>query len=356
MRFRPRIRFNGSITPPIDPPAVPERAGGWADLYNGGIGVTGAGDIAPTSFSNWEDLWDDLEATPILTPKRYLYTGTDVNLSDVDYRKDFTQNKTIEASAGQRLQFGTIRMVEWKNCIFRNFRRRKSFNDAIRVLGCEGMWFDHIEIDGEATVQGTSTIGDGGLDITSSGETPSDYITISNSYFHNCERTVLISASNDDIQSRGKKRVTFRNCHFRNNHIRQPFARFGKIHLLNNLYDYDPRFTAVSGLQYQWARCVEVGFEAQIYSQANYYKGHRYAFYDQDPTLSGILSDGDWFDDDHFDPTRWNPSIVPIRPSNVIWNPNSTIGYNFPIALMTPEQARTYALTWAGAKYHLKYP
>lgn len=357
--YRPRIyfpTFNGNI--PTVPPVLSESAGGWADY---GIATTGAGDIAYSPYDDFEEMWDDFKnVTPLSTPKNYLYTGPDVLLDEQAYRAIGLQNKTITASSGQLLERGCIQMDSWNNVIFRNFRRKNILspsyeNDAFRILGSTHIWLDHCDIDGEATASGTGKIGDGGIDI--SGE--SDLITISNTKLQRMEKTSLIVSDNSLIANRGKGRVTYRNCEWKNNHIRQPFVRFGWVHLLNCFFHYDPIFTRAF-YQYGGARLAECGFESQIFSEHNYYAPHRYGFKDQDNNvgaISGIKSVGDFWEETELENlTSWGSSLREIRPENVSFDPRVLSGYNYALDLMSPAEARLYALQWAGAKYHIKNP
>ena len=385
-------------TPPIPPFA--ERAGGWADLHPEGI-VTG-GESGLTYYFNEESsrvsarngltytgfdaMWTFLGDNPT-TAMTIVWNGGDVNLlarnygigtNPYPYRIPQSgtpaltiENKTVMTSAGQKFIGGSFQFKGWKNCIIRNWVRLGDGqggeeNDYLPHAGngmnftnSERIWVDHCEIDSQATTDGTGQLKDASLDFA----LMSDYITVSNCYIRRSEKTSLISYSDTDFDDRGKLRITFRNNLWENNHLRQPYVRFGKPHHLNSVFRYVPTFTA-SVTQYPWARIIEIGVESQIYSQANKYYGHRYCLMDRDweneSALSGFITDGDWSDPS---PTFSSFNGVPdstykglgnIRPENVEWNPNIIEGYNYPLGLMTPNEAETYVLQWAGAKFHLK--
>lgn len=390
------------VDPPVDPPPFVELAGGWADLHPDGIVTGGSGGIVlyfnesssrvstrnGLLYTGFDAMWTFIADNPIL-PAIVIWDGSNVNLparnfgtggNVYPYRAPQNsgpswtiENKTVMTSAGQVFRGGSFQFQRWKNCILRNWVRKGDGlggeetnyiphgGNAMSFMTCERLWIDHCELDSEATISGTEQIKDGTIDFGQE----CDYITVSNCYIRRSAKTALISWANDAFADRGKMRITYRNNLWENNHIRQVFARFGKVHLLNNVYRYDPVFTA-SATQYPWARIVEIGFESQFFSQGNKYYGHRYCFMDQDrnnPTpISGLISDGDWFDPNATFSTFLNgalPTYLPagsVRSQNVTWNPNTISGYNYPLGLMTPDQAEAYVLQWAGAKYHLKNP
>ena len=73
-------------------------------------------------------------------------------------------------------------------------------------------------------------------------------------------------------------------------HIRQPFARFGQVHMLECLFHYDPTYNPDLANQYDWAGIGELGFEAQIIYERCYLDTHRYCFRDNDPDPSNAIS------------------------------------------------------------------
>jgi pectate lyase len=386
-RFFARLG-QGIPTPPVDPEPEPEpiieNAGGWADLHPSGLVTGGLGGdrlyFNENSLVNgkegWEALWETISINRP-TPLELWWTGPDILCEPKNYDfgggNNFTnkpENKTIFGTAGQELRGGSFRPRGWRNIIWRNFKRRGDGlggeeaglihgGNGLSFVMCERIWIDHMEFDSEATVPGTEQLKDGPLDFG----VACDHITVSNCYIRRNRKTSLVSWSDTAIEDRGKERITFRNCLWENNMIRQPFARFGKIHLLNNVFRYVPVFTA-SATQYAFANIPEIGFESQFYSQRNKYYGHRYCFFDRDwnnpSPLSGLISDEDWFDPNPtFSSFNGNGSQykrASFRSANVTFNPNTIEGYHYPLGLMTVDEAEAYVLQWAGAKYHLKNP
>ncbi|HVZ31241.1 MAG TPA: hypothetical protein VG963_02385, partial [Polyangiaceae bacterium] len=137
--------------------------------------------------------------------------------------------------------------------------------DAVSVQGgSHHLWFDHDDIsDGS----------DGNLDVTHG----SDFITVSWTKFHYSGRRTdaagaagghqfssLIGHSDDNAaEDVGHLRVTFHHSWWADNVVeRMPRARFGQVHLFNNLY-------TSAGDDY----CIGVGNGASIRSESNVFSG-----------------------------------------------------------------------------------
>jgi pectate lyase len=382
MTFRSRIYFPSFLGNSPTVPTVEEAAGGWGDLHPDGS-ITG-GNGGDTLFFNesssvngqtgFDALWETIKLN-LETPLKLIWTGGNIELDPVNYTIGSSSNtfvgkpvnKEIRANAGQTIRGGSFIFQGWRNTIWRNIVRKGDglggdnspihAGKGITLRYCFRFWVDHCEFDGEATVPGTELIKDGSLDMGRE----SDFNTISNTYLHRSSKTTLIVGNNTSIENSGKNRTTFRNCRWENNHIRQPFARFGKIHFLQNLFQYDPQFINSSD-QYDWATIGELGIEAQIIYEDSFLDTHRYCFIDRDPdpltAISGIKSVNCVFGPQWIGEAsnRWNNSINGLRPQNAIFDPWDIVGYNYPLGSMTPQQAKDYALQWAGAKYHLKNP
>jgi pectate lyase len=352
------IRFKG-FSPPVVPQTEYEtQSGGWGNLFNGGAGIQGAGNIEPVEFTDYEAMWADVIATGN-TPKSYLYTGPDwigVQTTRRAFEINNIAKKTITGQ-GQLIEYATLRLTGIEDWIYRNFRhRRTKFDDwhptsvdAIRVQDSNGTWFDHLFIDGEGTIPGTELITDGLIDIKAS-----DYFVVSNSRLWGGRATLNWGASTSDIETPPFVHGTMRNCWLQNNMYRQPRGKKMYLGLHNNFFIYDPKY---ENTEDQWgsARIVEIGGKVQVYSEGNYYGTHRRCFYDwenSDEMDSGLVSVNDFFEPQWVGETgeRWNDSIHPVRPDQVSWSPAGTSGYTFQTPIMSAAEARSYALANAGVK------
>jgi len=149
-------------------------------------------------------------------------------------------NKSIIGVAPGVRIYGSLRVSGSSNVIIRNLAVQgklccsyddcSSGDDAVYVgNGAHHVWLDHLDIhDGQ----------DGNLDITKAG----DFITVSWSKFHytyNKEHRYsnLIAGSDDEVESKGKLRITYMLCHWGDRvESRQPRGRFGSVHMLNNYH------------------------------------------------------------------------------------------------------------------------
>jgi pectate lyase len=354
-------RITTSPIPPEPEPST-EAIGGWGAVYNSGIGVTGGTGGTLRTYTNATTMLNDLIASSASTPEIYYFTGVSQSIGTGIKIITGKSNKTILCSSGQELRDGEIRFLSCENIIIRNITRagltlvHEDYGgvtrDGFTIDTCLGVWIDHVEVNGNNVWGGvsgsTNIFWDGCIDINLS-----NYITISNSLFTGADRGILIGYGDTQIGNRGLLNVTIRNCKFTNIRQRAPRARFGKIHLLNNLFEWSPVW-GTSGLNRPGTvRFVQTGNECEIYGQNNWFDNGQNLSTDPDtgdPKLSGLLLDGSYVG------SFSSSSITSLRPSNVVWRPNTTTFYTYAIPLQTPTQAKEYVNIWAGAKFHLKQP
>jgi len=337
-----------------------ETAVGWASVYNEGLGVTGGGGGIVRTYTDPVLMLNDLVASSASTPEIYLYTGSNASIGTGVKTITGKSNKTLICSNGQELRDGEIRFQSCENIIIRNIVRvgltlpHEDYGgvtrDGFTINSCIGVWIDHIEVNGLGAYGGvsgsTNIYWDGCIDINLS-----NFITISNSYFRDADRGILIGYSDTEFTNRNLLNVTIINCKFTNIRQRAPRARFGKIHLLNNVFDWSPVW-GTSGLNRPGTvRFVQAGNESQIYGQNNWFDNGQNLSGDNDtgnPKLSGLLLEGSYVG------TFSSSAITSLRPENVIWRPNTTTNYFIDIPIKTPTEAKSYVEIWAGAKYHLR--
>lgn len=338
MRFRPKIRFTGS--PPIPPSPVYYNTKGWADVYNGGLGVTGAGLTSPVEYSDWQTMWNAITATENLTtPMNVLYTGGDVDFGVYTVRtRTGVQNKTITASSGQRLTNMTIFMQTWENCIWQNWDHHDSQDDLITIRTCTGIWVRHCRLySNEFNIDGTT---DGGVDIT----VGSDFCAVTDCYYIDANKASLVGSSDASFATdRNKLRVSFMRNYFYNVVQRLPFVRYGKIGLHHNVLD-----TSVIPHLDGGSKVIQLGVESQVYSMRNTYKRGRWLFsYEGGDADAGVVSEDDFIG-------TFLSNTTALSSERVTWSPHTEPNYQFDD--ITQEQGRVYTETWAGAKLHLKTP
>jgi pectate lyase len=247
---------------PFDPDVAVETDGaiGWASVNDlGQDGTTGGGSAAPVMVMTL----DDLNLAVGGTDPAVVQIGATV-VGEVKVGS----NKTILGTPGAILQ-GHLRISQSVNVIVRNLvvvgnnctdnPDCQSGADAVTIQGrSHHIWVDHCDIsDGS----------DGNLDVVSA----SDYVTISWTKFWYRGRagghqfSDLLGSDDSDTGDAGHLRVTFHHDWWADGvQERMPRARYGHVHLFNNLY-------TSSGDSY----CVGVGVNVNILTESNVFSGVR---------------------------------------------------------------------------------
>lgn len=228
---------------------------------------------------------------------------------------------------------GTISIKDASNIALRNLTIQDAFDpfpkmedgdgynaewDGIVIDNSKNIWIDH------CTFEDTICLKDEDLDkvTPSDGETGknkwqtydglldvknvSDYVTISYCLFKNHDKTSIIGSSDSETGDEGHLTVTFNNNYYLNCTQRLPRVRFGKVHAYNNYYTTDGNGRSNS-------YCFGVGYNAKIYSEANYFDdGISIASKMMDNSKPGtIYSTGDY-------------NYTGVSSSSVGWTPSYT--------------------------------
>lgn len=238
---------------------------GWATRSgrNGGsFNVTGGGNAAPVTVTNFADLQRHASGT---TPAVIYIDGTVGSgwSGTSGNRLAIGSNKTIVGlRPGTQLR-APIHIKDSSNVIVRNIVIRgpgSNSDQAWDNLNIEGpaknVWIDHSEFwDGQ----------DGNADVVKGA----DNVTFTWNIFgytknagHNFSN--LVASSDNEPQSVGKLNITLMFNHFRGVAQRQPRCRFGDIHVVNNL------FTA-SGLTSQTG--ISPGVQCRVLVENNHFIG-----------------------------------------------------------------------------------
>ena len=261
--------------------AVPPAASpllGWASQSGNGVTTTtGGGSATPTTVTSLAALQAAVKGTTaaVIYVKGVMAAGV-VTIGS---------NKTIAGICGAEIH-GHVEMSGSVNVIIRNIKivgyavgncaldpsydssvGCSSGDDAISLQSnAHHVWFDHCDIS-----DGT----DGNLDITKGA----DFVTVSWTKFHYTVRTDnsgsdstgasghrfsnLVGGDDATTSDAGKLNITWHHNWWADNVVeRQPRVRYGKNHVLNNLY------TSTSSNY-----CVRAGIEAQILVENNVFVG-----------------------------------------------------------------------------------
>ncbi len=186
---------------------------------------------------------------------------------------------------------GTISIKDASNIALRNLTIQDAFDpfpkmeggdgynaewDGIVIDNSKNIWIDHCTFedticlkdedldkvtpsDGKTEKNKWQTY-DGLLDVKNA----SDYVTVSYCLFKNHDKTSIIGSGDGETGDEGHLTVTFSNNYYFNCTQRLPRVRFGKVHAYNNYYTTDGNGRPNS-------YCFGVGYNAKIYSEANYF-------------------------------------------------------------------------------------
>ncbi|KLU86099.1 hypothetical protein MAPG_05118 [Magnaporthiopsis poae ATCC 64411] len=211
--------------------AIQKRAGfddacdvGFATM-NGG--TTGGGTAAPITVKSYAEL---AAAAKKAGPAVILVQG---NISG-NKRVTVTSDKTIIGAPGSSLTGAGIYGQRAKNIIIRNMKISKvsaDGGDAIAFRQSTNIWVDHCDLSSDR--EHGKDFYDGLADFTHA----TDFVTVSNTHFHDHFKVSLVGHSDSNAkEDTGKLRVTYANNHWSNVGSRLPSVRFGTAHVFNSLF------------------------------------------------------------------------------------------------------------------------
>ncbi len=268
----------GGATGACSAPPAPSPLIGWAARPGGGVDTTtGGGNATPVTVTTLSELQNAAKGTnaAVIYVKGVLAPGS----------LSIGSNKTIAGICGAEIH-GHVELSGSVNVIIRNIKlvgyavgdcsKDPSYDPG---TGCSSgqdlisvqkdshhIWFDHCDVS-----DGT----DGNLDVTNGA----DFVTISWTKFHYTPRTDnqgddstgaaghrysnLVGGSDSKTTDAGKLNVTWHHNWWADNVVeRQPRVRFGKNHVLNNLYTSSTS-----------SYCVRAGIQAQVLIENNVFAG-----------------------------------------------------------------------------------
>ncbi|KAK4499818.1 hypothetical protein PRZ48_008004 [Zasmidium cellare] len=128
-----------------------------------------------------------------------------------------------------------ISLINATNVIIRNVGIRfVTGDDGMNIQNTMRVWVDHCEFESQISLELGPDYYDGQLDIVRA----SDWITVSNNYFHDHWKVSLVG--NSDVLREvdiGHLHITYHHNYWRNLGTRGPAGRFGHQHIYNNLYE-----------------------------------------------------------------------------------------------------------------------
>ncbi|KAH7322554.1 pectate lyase A precursor [Stachybotrys elegans] len=146
-----------------------------------------------------------------------------------------TSDKTIFGESGSSITGVGFYIRRVSNVIMRNLRIARvdaDNGDAIGIDESTNVWVDHCDLSGDLSA-GKDDL-DGLLDITHAA----DWVTVSNTYFHDHWKGSLVGHSDNNAdEDLGALHITYANNHWYNINSRAPSARFATLHIVNNYWD-----------------------------------------------------------------------------------------------------------------------
>ncbi|KAI6904821.1 putative pectate lyase [Hortaea werneckii] len=104
--------------------------------------------------------------------------------------------------------------------------------DAIGVQESTNIWIDHCDLSSD--LDSGKDYYDGLADFSHGA----DWITVSNTYFHDHFKASLVGHSDNNAkEDKGKLHITYANNYWKNINSRMPLLRFGTAHVFNSVYD-----------------------------------------------------------------------------------------------------------------------
>ncbi|KAI2620826.1 pectate lyase a [Xylaria nigripes] len=145
-----------------------------------------------------------------------------------------SSNKSIIGQAGSSLTGIGLTILGQSNVIIRNLRSSKvlaDYGDVVTVQDSANVWID--SCDFSADLDHDKDYYDGLLDIVHGSE----WITVSNTYFHDHWKGSLVGhSSNNAEEDTGHLHVTYYGNWFDNINSRTPMYRFGEGHIFNSYF------------------------------------------------------------------------------------------------------------------------
>ncbi|GKZ29155.1 hypothetical protein AbraIFM66950_003315 [Aspergillus brasiliensis] len=205
---------------------VSDAAFGYASLNGGTTGGAGGTTTTVSSYAAFTSAVSGDDA-------KVVYVDGTIKQA-ADQVKVGSNTSIIGKDANAILEGFGLLVKKKENVIIRNLGVSKVLadnGDAIGVQYANNVWIDHCDVSSDRDHD--KDYYDGLIDITHG----SDYVTVSNTFFHDHWKASLIghSDSNEDEDS-GHLTVTYANNYWYNINSRAPSFRFGTGHIYNSYY------------------------------------------------------------------------------------------------------------------------
>jgi pectate lyase len=231
---------------------------GFATLNGGTTGGAGGDTLYINDAQTFVDLMSNRDGS-IASPLVLLISGTITGYDDmIDMKRTANISLIGVSDSASFLGFG-IKIVQSNNIIVRNITFadcKVEEKDGLTVDESSNIWIDHCTFTDSPSVDPGGNDHDGLLDV----KRGSHNVTISFNYFTNHRKTALLGHSVNETGDTSIT-VTYYANWFDGTNSRHPRVRYGRVHLLNNLY------TNLTGYG------VGVTCDAQVLLEGNYFEG-----------------------------------------------------------------------------------
>jgi pectate lyase len=292
---------------------------GWA-TQNGG--VTGGGNAAPVTVSNYNDLKSALTSSS----NKVVYISGTINIpSGGRITIQDQSGKSIIGLPGSKLVSsdmtasgsGIFYIKRCSNFIMRNLILEgpgaydTDGYDNLCIDACTNFWVDHCEfhdgLDGNFDIKNASDF----ISVTwctFSYEKPPKSGGSGGSNDHRYSN--LIGSSDGATQDEGKLNVTFYYCWWGEGvKERMPRMRFGKLHMVNSLFS-----SSVAN------NCIRAGYKANILAEGNYFDNQKKPIDEYDKDYTAIRAVNNYGASDLIKNTAFTPpySITVANPTTIV--------------------------------------
>jgi len=206
---------------------------GFASLDGGTSGGSGGDTVFVSNTQQIVDLMKPREKG-ILDPLVVFVTDTlSGHIDMLDIKR--TANVSLFGVGDDAVFLGYgVKIVESSNIIVRNLTFADCTTedkDGLTIDRSNNVWVDHCTFTDSPSIDPKGDDHDGLLDVKKG----SYNVTISHNYFNNHRKTALFGHSLSETGDVNMKATYYRNW-FDGTYSRHPRIRYGKVHLLNNLY------------------------------------------------------------------------------------------------------------------------
>lgn len=201
---------------------------GYASLNGGTTGGAGGKTVTVSTYADLVAAVKD--ESPAIVYVKGKITGSDK--IRVGSNKSILGIDSSSSITGVGLFLRNANNVIIRNLAISKVRTGNPGGDAIGVQESSNVWIDHCDLSSDLT--SGKDYYDGLADFSHGA----DYITVSNTYFHDHFKASLVGHSDSNgSEDKGKLRITYANNYWKNINSRMPLLRFGTAHVINSVYD-----------------------------------------------------------------------------------------------------------------------